>query len=218
MSRAQRVIDDIAIQRIVDAAAACFYRHGYTGTSMRAIAAEACVSVGRVYEHFPSKQAVLAEIVGATHDALLAQTEAAVALAGHDPAARLEAAVWAQCDFYAGHRHRGFVANIELRSLEGPARERATATRRHLSDALARIISDGVEQRVFDVEEPTAVSRALLSMCTAVASWQEVTDTEAPRHVAQTYCGLAERMTALRMPAATVGPLPARALAMEGAS
>lgn len=202
MSRAQRVIDDTAVQRILDTAAACFYRHGYTGTTLRAIAAEAKVSVGTLYKHFPSKQAVLAEIVDATQDALIVQTEAAVAVAGEDPAARLEAAVWAQCDFYAGHRCSAFVANIELRSLEPANREHAEGKSRHLNDLVAEIIRDGVERGVFEVDEPAAVSRALLSMCTAVASWQEAGHNEAARHVARTYCGLAERMTALRSPAA----------------
>jgi AcrR family transcriptional regulator len=215
MSRAQPVIDDIAVQRIVDAAAGCFFRHGYTGTTMRAIAAQAELSVGRLYEHFPSKQAILAEIVDAVHDALIAQTEAAVATAGDDAAARLEAAVWTQCEFYAADRCRGFVAHIEFRSLESENRARIAAKRRQLSGVVAEIIAEGVDQGVFDVDEPTAVSRALLSMCTAVASWQDVAEEEAPRHVAQTYCGLAERMTALRFgPAAVAAPRTAPPLAI----
>jgi len=200
MSRAQRVVDDTAVEGMVDAAAACFYRHGYTGTRMRSIAAEANVSVGRLYGSFPCKQALLAEIVNATYDGLLVQTQAAVAVAGEHPAARLEAAVWAQCDYYAAHRCTSFVANVEVRGLEPENRERAAAKRRRLNDIVAEIISEGIEQGVFDVEEPAAVSRALLSMCTAVASWEEVSANDAPRHIARTYCGLAERMTAPRLP------------------
>jgi len=51
-----------AEQRIIDAAAGLFGKHGYHGASMRAIAEVAGVSIGAIYHHYPSKQDVFIAI------------------------------------------------------------------------------------------------------------------------------------------------------------
>ncbi len=48
--------------RIIDAAVACFLENGYHQTGIREIAKKAGISLGNLYNHFPSKEAVLAEI------------------------------------------------------------------------------------------------------------------------------------------------------------
>src|SRR5215469_16619241 len=48
---------------IIDAAAELFLRHGYLGTSMDQIAAQAAVSKPTVYNHFPDKEQLFTEIV-----------------------------------------------------------------------------------------------------------------------------------------------------------
>ena len=48
--------------RIIEAALACFLEHGYHQTGIREIAKKAGISLGNLYNHFPSKEAVLAEI------------------------------------------------------------------------------------------------------------------------------------------------------------
>lgn len=49
-------------QQIVEAAADCFIDKGFYQTSMRDIAAQAEVSLGNLYNHFDSKQALILEI------------------------------------------------------------------------------------------------------------------------------------------------------------
>jgi TetR/AcrR family transcriptional repressor of mexJK operon len=51
---------------ILHAAAAHFLAHGYAGTSMDAIAAEAAVSKQTIYKHFSDKESLFAEIVRST--------------------------------------------------------------------------------------------------------------------------------------------------------
>ncbi|MDA4844923.1 TetR/AcrR family transcriptional regulator [Hoeflea poritis] len=48
--------------RIVDAALTCFLENGYHQTGVRDIARKAGISLGNLYNHFPGKEAVLAEI------------------------------------------------------------------------------------------------------------------------------------------------------------
>ncbi len=50
-------------ERIVEAAVKLFAGRGFHGTSMRAIAGAAGVSIGAIYHHFPSKDAVFLAIL-----------------------------------------------------------------------------------------------------------------------------------------------------------
>lgn len=195
------VIEDLTVERIRDAALACFCRHGYAATSVPEIAATAGISVAGLYRHVTSKRAILIELMDATHDGLLAQTEAAVAEAGDDPAAQLEAAVWAHCDFHTRFRRESFVGNTELRSLDPANRERIIAKRDRQKLIFRDIISAGAEQGVFDVADPPTVTRAILTMCTAIATWYHPTGPEAPRQIAESYVELAARMTGQKRPA-----------------
>jgi AcrR family transcriptional regulator len=50
-------------ERIVDAGARVFSRHGYAAGTTNRIAAEARLSVGSLYQYFPNKDAILVELV-----------------------------------------------------------------------------------------------------------------------------------------------------------
>jgi AcrR family transcriptional regulator len=205
VSRAQPVVDYMGAQRLLDSALEHFDRDGYQRTSIRDIAAGAGLSVGGLYEHFPSKQSILVEIMDATYTSAIAQLEAAVAAAGDEPPDRLEAAVWAQCDFYTRCQRPFRVSETQLGDLEREHSERVLAKRRRPWQILGEVITDGVARGAFDVKEPEAVSRALSTMCVAIGSWYDPSGSEAPRQIAQTYCKLAERMAGVRFRGARRG-------------
>ncbi|HEX3781224.1 MAG TPA: TetR/AcrR family transcriptional regulator [Pseudonocardiaceae bacterium] len=54
---------DARRQQILDAAALCFARKGFHGTSMPDIFTEANLSAGAIYRYFPSKQAIIEELL-----------------------------------------------------------------------------------------------------------------------------------------------------------
>ncbi len=54
MAKTQAVRD-----RIMEAASRLFYRQGYTLTGINQIIAEAGIAIGSLYNHFPSKTALL---------------------------------------------------------------------------------------------------------------------------------------------------------------
>ena len=87
-------------ERLFEIACALMAERGYEGTTQRAIAAEAGVSVGALYKHFPNKQAV----VLALYDQLSARFVAQCALpeAGWRP--RFEAALDGSLAALAPHR------------------------------------------------------------------------------------------------------------------
>jgi TetR/AcrR family transcriptional repressor of uid operon len=59
-SRAER--RDQQVQRILDAAKACFLRSGFQGASIHQICAEVGMSPGALYRYFPSKEAIIEAI------------------------------------------------------------------------------------------------------------------------------------------------------------
>lgn len=59
---------DQQIQRILDAAQACFVRSGFQGASMQQICAECGMSPGALYRYFPSKEAIVAAICEADRE------------------------------------------------------------------------------------------------------------------------------------------------------
>jgi AcrR family transcriptional regulator len=63
LTRAER--RDQQIQRILDAAKACFVRSGFQGASMQQVCAEAGMSPGALYRYFASKEAIIEAICAA---------------------------------------------------------------------------------------------------------------------------------------------------------
>jgi TetR/AcrR family transcriptional repressor of uid operon len=63
LTRAER--RDQQVQRILEAAKACFVRSGFQGASMQQICAEAGMSPGALYRYFASKEAVIEAICAA---------------------------------------------------------------------------------------------------------------------------------------------------------
>ncbi|MBL8584469.1 MAG: TetR/AcrR family transcriptional regulator [Rhizobiaceae bacterium] len=59
-SRSER--RDQQVQRVLEAAKACFIRSGFKGASMQEICAEAEMSPGALYRYFPSKEAIVEAI------------------------------------------------------------------------------------------------------------------------------------------------------------
>ncbi len=194
MRRGQAPADYVVARRLVDTAGACFDRDGYHGTSVRQIAMDAGCSIATLYQYFGSKKALLLELIDATYTAGLIETEATVALAGEDPACRLEAAVWAQCDFHIRYQRACRVAQSEWLHLDANDRERLARKRVRAAEIVSDILEEGVVAGAFDVSEPEATSRALLSLCDAIATWYDPGEHEVPRRIANTYCELAARM------------------------
>ncbi|WP_296677183.1 TetR family transcriptional regulator C-terminal domain-containing protein [Novosphingobium sp.] len=80
---------------LIAAAAQVLARHGVAGTSVRAIAVQAGVSPGLVGHYFDGIDALIAETYAHVEAQVAAAIDAAVASAGPDPRARLDAFVTA---------------------------------------------------------------------------------------------------------------------------
>jgi AcrR family transcriptional regulator len=93
--------------RILDAAARCFYRDGIWATGVDALAAEAGVSKRTLYNHFASKDGVIAAYLRQREDHWQAKLEALWEEVGEDPVERVVAHVHAYARPVEPERFRG---------------------------------------------------------------------------------------------------------------
>jgi AcrR family transcriptional regulator len=158
-------------EQILLAALQCFVERGYHGTTIRQIATRAGVSVPGLYHHFGSKLDLLEQLIDDTMDDLIEQTDAALGAAGEDPVDRFTAVIVAHVGFHCDRPEESFVGNTELRSLSPPARRRIIGKRDRQQRLFDLVVENGVSAGAFTTGAPLEASRAIVTMCTAVANW-----------------------------------------------
>jgi hypothetical protein len=130
--------------------------------------------------------------------------------AAEDATSRLAAAVRAHVTFHAFRRMESFVAASEIRSLSPEDKTRNIEQRDRYEDIFVQILADGVASGEFATPYPDEVARALLAMCTAVATWYRSDGPLSVDDVAQRYVQLAMSMAsnvAVADPAGTIQEL-----------
>lgn len=183
-----------ALPPILDAALSCFMEHGYHGTTIRTVAARAGLSVPGLYHHYASKQALLVAITDFAMQDLYARSLAALDEAGDDVRRRLDLLVECLVLFHAHQRDLAFIAYSEIRSLVGEARDVHIGHRDRQQRLMDEVVAAGVEKGAFGSPYPTEASRAVVTMCTAVANWYRPGGELAPDELAERYCAMT-RMT-----------------------
>ncbi len=153
------------------AALAEFVTHGYHGTSVREIAAQAGLSVPGLYYHYPSKQALLRGLLEQTMDELLARSEAAVAEAGDRPIEQFDAVVESLLRFHMYRRGQAFIGSTEIRSLDAEYRASYIGRRDRQQRMVDRIVAAGAEAGEFATPYPRDAARAVTVMCVGVSTW-----------------------------------------------
>lgn len=135
---------------VVDAALTLFARHGFAGTSVRAIAGAVGVSEAALYRHFPSKQAIFDEVLQRAGAGVLvhAVAETDAALAESDPPAFLRAVAEAMLRGWDTAQARQ-IASILTRALGDTHLETIAATT-HVRDRLAAHFDRWIEQGWID--------------------------------------------------------------------
>jgi AcrR family transcriptional regulator len=185
--------------RILRAGLGLFAEHGFHGTSIRDIAAEAAVQSASLYAHFPSKEAILAELVLAGHEEHHTRLVTALLGSGTDPRDRLAALVRAHVRAHTDYPMLAVVANAEMHALSPPAAAPALAVRRQSEALLLEVLAMGQQQGVFDVIHLEATAAAIGGMGIRVANWYPVPEAGlGPSQLADAYASLALRMAGAR--------------------
>ena len=148
-------------RRILEAAYARFYRDGFARVGVDALAAAAGVTKRTLYDHFSSKDELLAAVLELQHELALARIRSWAA-AGGDPAAIVARLFGSLADWMAqpGWRGSGFSrAAMELAALPGhPAR---AAARNHKA-AIEAWLVEALGEAGLEAPRPTARQLMLL--------------------------------------------------------
>ena len=122
--------------QILDTAAELFATRGFHGVSVADLGAACGISGPALYKHFPSKQAMLAEMLVSISEELLRVGRERVA-AADGPSAAVAALVDWHVDFALRHRPLIVVQDRDWESLPADARERVRTLQREYVDLWA---------------------------------------------------------------------------------
>jgi AcrR family transcriptional regulator len=117
-------------EQILATAADLFAARGFHGVSVADLGAACGISGPALYKHFPSKQAMLAEMLTSISVRLLEVGQQRVAAADGDPAAALRGLVDWHIEFALGHRALIVVQDRDWESLPDDASEQVRRLQR----------------------------------------------------------------------------------------
>jgi AcrR family transcriptional regulator len=157
-------------REVYGAAVRLISKHGYSGMSLRQVAAEVGIRMSSVYYYFPSKQDLLVAIMTRTMAELLAAARKAVARAS-DPVSALTYVAEAHVAVHADSTKAAFVTDSELRSLEPENLRAIIALRDEYQQIFADVLAAGARESLFEIDDLRPTVLAVLSMLNGVATW-----------------------------------------------
>ncbi len=178
--------------RILREAAALFRRRGYRATSMADLAEAVGITKSSLYHHFPSKDALLLEIVQITVDRVMPMIEEILA-SDLPSSAKLERALTTH--LVEGLQDRDNLACFvqEGRNL-APGSLDAYLEKRDRYERLFRdILEEGMATGAFRTLDVRLTAMALLGMCNSTVAWYRPGGGYPPEVIAKQFADLALR-------------------------
>jgi AcrR family transcriptional regulator len=157
-------------EQILAAAVQLFAEYGYHAAPLRDIARIAGIQAASIYHHYPSKQALLIEIME-THMQRLNNGLEHILRTYTDPLQRLYEAIAHHIRLHTTYKAEFFIVDTELRSLEAENRSYILSFRDKYEELLQELLQDGMERGIFRPMDVKVASYALIAMCTEVAVW-----------------------------------------------
>jgi AcrR family transcriptional regulator len=147
-----------------------FFRKGYFATSISDIAKGSGIQKASIYYHYASKEDLLFFILKSTMEDLTDYLNACLTgVAGVEN--RMRAAVRAHVHFHLERQKENFIANSELRGLTTDHYREIVNQRDEYELIFQELIRQGADSGVFAVGDVKILSYAILTLCTAGASW-----------------------------------------------
>jgi AcrR family transcriptional regulator len=157
-------------ETILRVAVDLFFEKGYFATSISGIAAGCGIQKASIYYHYSNKEAILFAIMDGTMQELvnhLAQSLEGVV----DVEARVRAAVRSHVEFHLRHQKENFLARSEQGGLSDTHYRAIVAQRDTYEGFLQELITAGIDEGCFAEGDVKILSYAVLTLCTAGASW-----------------------------------------------
>ena len=183
---------------LLSAALRLFARHGFGGTSVRDVAAEAQVQPATMYAHYPSKQHLLAELIRIGHEEHHRRLRAALLECGADPVEQLSALVRGHVRMHCEYPMLAVIANAELHALTEEFAREALSLRRQSEQLFMDVIKRGIELGAFSVPAPWLALSAIGGMGLRVAHWFTQDCGMSVDEIADTYAEFARRLVGVK--------------------
>jgi AcrR family transcriptional regulator len=156
--------------RIRDVALRLFARQGFQATGIREIASEAGLTVSALYYYVGTKEELLLDILRDTAESLL-PLALRIGAGTEPPEQKLALLVLLHVWFHGEHPQQTQVANTELRSLSGEARQQVLELRDRYDALWREVVTQGDATGVFQVQNAKLAAIALIEMCNGVSYW-----------------------------------------------
>lgn len=155
-------------RRVRKAALKRFANAGYAAVSMREIAADVGVRPGALYNHFPTKQDILKDLMLSHMSELLAAWERADFPETMDP---LERFVRFHIGYHLERADEVFISYMELRNLEPDNFAAIETERRRYEAVLTSILEEGAAAGRYRADDARVATRAIIAMLTGIPTW-----------------------------------------------
>ena len=156
--------------KILAAAVQLFAEYGYHAATMRDIARLAGIQAASIYYHYPSKQALLVEIMETHMQELNTNLEHIVSKQNTVQQCLYEA-ISNHIRLHTIFKSEFFIIDTEIRALEGENRAKILALRDRYEYLIQELLREGMKQGVLRQTDVKISSYAIIAMCTEVAQW-----------------------------------------------
>jgi AcrR family transcriptional regulator len=156
---------------IRQAALRLIHERGFAAMNLRELAAAVGISPASLYNHMPTKQSLLFDLMLEHMTALLEQTDAALTAAGPAPMDRLEAFIGHHVLYHLERKREVYIANFELRALDPANAERIVAMRHDYEARLIALLEEGAAAGLLSLGDARISAYAMLAMLTGVCTW-----------------------------------------------
>jgi AcrR family transcriptional regulator len=170
--------------RVLDAAVELFAQHGYDGTSVAQVIAQAGVAKGGFYHHFASKEALLYEVYGDLITRQLAAMDDILAR-GLPPGATLRALIADLVESTAASAKQALVFWREQHRLGDDRNAEYRRARRRYHDTVQRLIRDAQAAGTFgEVASPEMVTFTIFGVINELPLWYRPQGRKRPAQIA----------------------------------
>ena len=157
-------------EKVLAASVQLFAEYGYHAATMRDIAKMAGIQAASIYYHYPSKQALLVEIMESHMRHLNANLERIINKP-HTFKQCLYEVISNHILLHTTYKSEFFIIDTEIRALEGDNRQNILALRDQYEGLIQRLLYEGMDQGVIMQTDIKISSYAIIAMCTEVAQW-----------------------------------------------
>jgi len=179
-------------ERIRSEAAALFSEYGFNGTSMAELASAVGITKSSLYHHFPSKQALLSEIIELTVKRVTPLVQE-VADSELSAAKRLRRALVLHTVEAIRDQHAIACFIEEGRYLAPDFMATHVANRDAYEQVFRRLFEEGIGSGEFVEQDVGIAVKAVLGMCNSVVRWYRPGGAYSPEEIAHEFAEFAVR-------------------------